>query len=59
MIVIENAKYEINSETNENSGISCTYNGVLTSVPLVVGNKHYDEIMRQVDANELTIANAD
>ena len=59
MIVIENAQYEINVETNENSGISCTYNGVLTSVPLVVGNKHYDEIMRQVDAGTLTIADAD
>ena len=59
MIVIENAKYEINIETNKNSSISCTYNGVLTNVPLVVGNKHYDEIMRQVDAGTLTIADAD
>ena len=59
MIVIENAQYQINPETNENSSISCTYNGVLTSVPLVVGNKHYDEIMRQVDAGTLTIADAD
>lgn len=59
MIVIENAQYEINVETNENSGISCTYNGVLTSVPLVPGNKHYDEIMRQVEAGELTIQDAE
>ena len=28
-------------------------------VPLVKGNRHYDEIMRQVDAGELTIADAE
>jgi len=59
MIVIENAQYQINPETNENDYISCTYNGLLTNVPLVVGNKHYDEIMRQVEAGTLTIAEAE
>ena len=58
-MIITNAQYHIDPETNENSSISCTYNGVLTNVPLVVGNKHYDEIMRQVDAGTLTIADAD
>lgn len=28
-------------------------------VPVKVGNRHYDEIMRQVDAGTLTIADAD
>jgi|VirMetMinimDraft_7_1064189.scaffolds.fasta_scaffold32827_2 hypothetical protein len=28
-------------------------------VPVTVGNRHYDEIMRQVDAGELTIADAE
>ena len=28
-------------------------------VPMREGNRHYDEIMRQVEAGELTIAEAD
>ena len=28
-------------------------------VPLAEGNRHYDEIMRQVEAGELTIEEAD
>jgi hypothetical protein len=28
-------------------------------VPLEVGNRHYDEIMKQVAAGDLTIADAD
>lgn len=30
-----------------------------TYVPLTLGNRHYDEIMRQVAAGTLTIADAD
>ena len=29
------------------------------SVPMQEGNRHYDEIMRQVEAGDLTIAAAD
>ncbi len=43
----------------ENKKIRATIDGVEMSVPLAVGNKHYDEIMRQVDAGTLTIADAD
>ena len=43
----------------ENKKIRATINGVEMSVPLAVGNRHYDEIMRQVDAGTLTIAAAD
>ena len=43
----------------ENKKITETINGVEMSVPLAVGNRHYDEIMRQVDAGTLTIADAD
>jgi hypothetical protein len=28
-------------------------------IPLIIGNRHYDEIMRQVDAGTLTIEAAD
>ena len=34
-------------------------NGEIWSVPMVAGNRHYDEIMKQVAAGELTIADAD
>ena len=44
---------------NQNVSISCTINGKFYSVPIKVGNRHYDEIMRQVDAGTLTIADAE
>ena len=33
--------------------------GKILSVPISEGNRHYDEIMRQVAAGELTIADAE
>ena len=39
--------------------INATIDGETTSIPLVVGNRHYDEIMRQVEAGELTIQDAE
>ena len=39
--------------------ILATIDGVEMSVPLDPDNRHYAEIMRQVDAGELTIADAD
>ena len=57
---ITNAQY-VKDEifSNENRCINCIINGKHHSVPLKVGNRHYDEIMRQVDAGTLTIADAD
>ena len=54
---ITNATYlkEFNDET-KNVGILATIDGREMSVPLVQGNRHYDEIMRQVDAGTLTIS---
>ena len=43
----------------ENKKIRATINGVEMSVPLAPGNRHYDEIMRQVEAGELTIQDAE
>ena len=54
---ITNAKYV--QYKNQNVSISCTINGKFYSVPIKVGNRHYDEIMRQVNASTLTIADAD
>ena len=56
-VVITNAKY--NSFNGQNCSITCVYGGQKVSVPLVQGNRHYDEIMRQVNAGTLTIQDAD
>ena len=42
-----------------NDTIKATIDGVEMSVPLVPGNRHYDEIMKQVAAGDLTIEDAD
>ena len=56
---IENIRYVRNTITNEVDAIIATINGVQCNVPLSPGNRHYDEIMRQVEAGTLTIADAE
>ena len=58
-MTITNAKYNTSSLTNENCSINCIANGEHVSVPLDPDNRHYAEILRQVDAGTLTIAAAD
>ena len=58
-MIIENAQYVLTSGTTENSSINCTIDGVTMSVPMDVENRHYAEILRQVAAGTLTIADAD
>jgi hypothetical protein len=58
-MTITNAKYNTDYITNENCSINCVANGEHVSVPLAVGNRHYAEILRQVEAGTLTIAAAD
>jgi hypothetical protein len=55
---IENAQYQNDDEGNQ-CGVKATIDGTEMSVPLSPANRHYAEIMRQVDAGELTIADAD
>ena len=55
---ITNAKYFVNF-LNENAGIKCTINGEEVFVPLTLDNRYYKEIMQQVNAGNLTIADAD
>jgi hypothetical protein len=43
----------------ENSSITATIDGITMSVPLDPANRHYAEIMRQVEAGELVIQEAD
>ena len=38
-----------------NKALIATIDGVEMSVPLAEGNRHYDEIMKQVNAGTLTI----
>jgi len=42
-----------------NISIIATIEGKQYAIPCVVGNVEYDEIMRQVEAGTLTIADAD
>ena len=45
--------------SEDNCSIIAVCDGTTMSVPLTSGNRHYDEIMRQVAAGDLTIADAD
>ena len=56
---ITSAQYKQDQITGTNNLIIATIDGVEIIVPLAVGNTHYDEIMRQVAAGDLTIADAD
>jgi len=57
---ITSAKYDSDSITGEQKvSIQATIDSVKLSVPLDPTNTHYAEIMRQVDAGELTIEPAD
>jgi len=56
---IENAQYGKNSETNENSSVNCIIDGSKWSVPIDPDNRHYREILRQVQEGTLTIQDAD
>ena len=55
---ITSAKY-IKQPLLETVTICATIDGVKCNVPIYEGNRHYDEIMRQVEAGELTIEEAD
>ena len=57
-MLITETQYKVDAEGN-NTLIIATIDGVEMSVPLDPANRHYTEIMRQVDAGELTIAPAD
>jgi len=56
-MVIKNAKYNKNL-ANENCSIQATIDGRTVSVPLDPANRHYAEILRQVEAGTLTVQEA-
>ena len=55
---ITSAQYANDHRGNQHA-IVAVVDGVTMHVPICVGNTHYDEIMRQVAAGTLTIADAD
>jgi len=55
---IESAVYSLDTFSGNTSFINATIDGIQMSVPLDPANRHYAEIMRQVEAGELTIAEA-
>lgn len=57
-MIIINAEYIIDSN-DENSIIKATIDGTEMFVPLDPANRHYAEILRQVEAGTLTIQEAD
>ena len=46
-------------DTDTTVGIRVVIEGKTYDVPIAQGNRHYDEILRQVEAGTLTIAPAD
>jgi len=56
---ITSAQYINGPMTGETSSITAVIDGVTMSVPLDPANRHYAEIMRQVEAGELTIQPAE
>ena len=56
---ITSAQYIANQITGNTACISATIDGITMSVPLDPANRHYAEIMRQVEAGELVIQPAE
>ncbi len=55
---ITSAQYVLDMDGN-NSSIQATIDGTKMSVPLDPANRHYAEIVRQVEAGTLTIQEAE
>ena len=53
------AQYIAEPLSGNNTSIQATIDGTEMSVPLNPANRHYAEIMRQVEAGTLTISEAD
>ena len=57
-MIITNAQYKTDSLDVVNS-VQATIDGQVMSVPLEPANRHYAEILKQVEAGTLTIQEAD
>ena len=52
------AQYQVDMDGN-NSSVQATIDGQEMFVPLDPANRHYAEILKQVEAGTLTVADAD
>ena len=53
------AQYQADTLTGNNTSIRATIDGQEMSVPIDPANRHYAEIMRQVEAGTLTIQDSE
>ena len=53
------AQYTSDISSDDNTGIKATIDGQTMFVALDPANRHYAEILRQVDAGTITIEDAD
>ena len=58
-LAIESVQYMLDPMSGTNAGIRATIDGQEMSVPLDPSNRHYLEIMRQVEAGDLVVDDAD
>ena len=58
-INITSAQYIVDTLSGDNSSIKATIDGTELFVPLDPANRHYAEILRQVEAGIFTIQDAD
>ena len=56
---ITSAQYVNDEEGNQLNMLKCVIDEINMWVPIDSANRHYAEIMRQVEAGELTIADAE
>ena len=56
---ITSAQYVLRFESSENIAVKATIDGIEMTVPLDPANRHYAEILRQVEAGTLTVEDAD
>ena len=62
MTIFNNAKYQkapLDNPDNKNTAIVVEIDSVQWTIPMDESNRHYAEIMKQVEAKTLTIADAD
>ena len=57
-MVFENAQY-VKGINNRVVAISAVADGKNVSIPLIIGNRNYDKIKKQLDAGTLTIKDAE
>ena len=58
-MTITSAQYIVDLDDSTNVSIKATINNIALVVPMNPANRHYAEILRQVEAGTLTIADAD